>query len=90
VDFSFFARALLAGSSHPPIFDHSRNILTKYEQFCYTISSLCSVTSSLLFTKAPAIYVVPVGEQAVFHTNPSYFSKIHFNIILPSVPGSSK
>jgi len=89
MDFSFFAHALLAGSSHSPIFDQSRNILTKYEHCCYTISSLLSVTS-LLFTKALLIYVVPVGEQAFFHSNPSYFSKIHFNIILPSVPRSSK
>ena len=89
MDFSFFAHTLPAGLSHPLIFDHSRNILTKYEHFCYVISSLLSVTS-LLFTKAPLIYVVSVGEQAVLHTNLSYFSKIHFNIILPTVPGSSK
>jgi len=90
MDFLFFARALLADSPNPPLFDHSRNILTKYEHFCYAISFLFSVTSSLLFNKAPLIYVVPVGEQAVFHTNPCCLSKIHFNIILPSVPGSSK
>jgi len=90
MDFSFFAHALLAGSSYPTIFDHSRNILTKYEHFCYATSSLLSVTSSLLFTKAPLIYVVPVAEQVVFHTNTSNFSKIHFNIILPFVPGSCK
>jgi hypothetical protein len=90
MDFLFFAHTLLAGSSHPLIFVHSRNILTKYEHFCYAISSLLSVTSSLVYTNSPLIYVVPVVEQAVFYTNPSYFSNIHFNIILPSVPGSSK
>jgi hypothetical protein len=42
------------------------------------------------YTQEPASCPYPEPDQSSLRPPPTNFSKIHFNIILPSTPGSSK
>jgi hypothetical protein len=42
------------------------------------------------YTQEPATCLYPKPDQSSVRPPPPKFSKIHFNIILPSTPGSSK
>jgi len=53
----------------------------------YTTTTTTSLIA--LFTKAPFL-TLPCVVSVQFTYSHSYFSKMHFNIILPSVPGTPK